>query len=371
MSARRNFRVLVFLAVGLFALGSAVFLIGQKSGLFDAKATLYVKFPDVQGLVVGAPVRLAGLDIGMVADIEFSPGLDEIEARVTMSITAEHLPRIREDSRAKIDSKGLLGDKLIEISVGSPNKPGLEDGETVQTEAATSLAALATSLEEAVSSVTRAADTADQAVARLASERTQEDFSRILSSLASIVEAVERGDGLAHRLVYDRSLADRVALAADHAGRALAAAHRATERMDRILTTIESGPGAVHALVYGQELQQAVSDVASASATLKQLVGDVRTEPGLLHGLIYGESDSNMLSDLASAAARLDRLMAAVERGEGTVGGLMVDPTVYEDMKTILGNVERNVLLKALIRFAIKEGDIERPARMPEAKAAP
>ena len=65
--------------------------------------------------------------------------------------------------------------------------------------------------------------------------------------------------------------------------------------------------------------------------------------------------------------------MANLEKGRGTVGGLMVDPSVYEDLKTILGNVQRNVLLKALIRFTIKQGDIERPAhlrtrRVPEAR---
>ena len=47
-----------------------------------------------------------------------------------------------------------------------------------------------------------------------------------------------------------------------------------------------------------------------------------------------------------------------------------MDPTVYEDLKTVLGNVERNVLLKALVRFAIKEGDLEREPRVPKAKPA-
>ena len=370
MNKGRNIRVFVFLLVGVLVLGAAVFVIGEKSGFFDSKATLYVKFPEVQGLVVGAPVRLAGLDIGVVTKIEFSPGQEDIEALVTVSVRSQHLPMIRADSRAKIDSKGLLGDKLIEISVGSPNAPGLVEGATVLTETATSLAALATGLEQAVASVTRVANTADEAVGRLAGERSQADVERILSSLASIAEAVVQGDGLAHRVVYDPELADSVTAAAKRAEQALSAAQRAMERVDRILAKVESGPGSAHALVYGEDLAQAASELAQTTAILRKLAGDVTTKPGLLHGLIYGESDNAMLADLASAAARLDRMMAAVERGEGTVGGLMVDPTVYEDMKTILGNVERNVLLKTLIRAAIKEGDAERPADVPKVKRA-
>ena len=57
-------------------------------------------------------------------------------------------------------------------------------------------------------------------------------------------------------------------------------------------------------------------------------------------------------------------MMAEIEKGRGTIGGLMVDPSVYEDLKTILGNVKRNVLLKALIRFTINTGDIERPSQL-------
>lgn len=58
---------------------------------------------------------------------------------------------------------------------------------------------------------------------------------------------------------------------------------------------------------------------------------------------------------LAEFADRLNRVSTDVERGRGTLGGLIVDPSVYENMKTVLGNIERNVLLKAAIRWTIKE----------------
>jgi phospholipid/cholesterol/gamma-HCH transport system substrate-binding protein len=43
---------------------------------------------------------------------------------------------------------------------------------------------------------------------------------------------------------------------------------------------------------------------------------------------------------------------------------LLVDPSVYEDMKTVLGNIERNLVFKALVRMTIKEDGMQRPAKL-------
>jgi phospholipid/cholesterol/gamma-HCH transport system substrate-binding protein len=42
-----------------------------------------------------------------------------------------------------------------------------------------------------------------------------------------------------------------------------------------------------------------------------------------------------------------------VASGEGTVGGLISDPTVYEDLRQVLGNVRRNRVLRSLVRFSL------------------
>ena len=46
-----------------------------------------------------------------------------------------------------------------------------------------------------------------------------------------------------------------------------------------------------------------------------------------------------------------------MRQGKGTVGALLVDPSVYEDMKMVLGNVERNDVLRALVRYSIKQDE--------------
>ena len=50
--------------------------------------------------------------------------------------------------------------------------------------------------------------------------------------------------------------------------------------------------------------------------------------------------------------------------GKGTIGALMVDPSVYEDVKLLLGNVERNKALRALVRYSIEKDEKVGPVRV-------
>jgi phospholipid/cholesterol/gamma-HCH transport system substrate-binding protein len=53
----------------------------------------------------------------------------------------------------------------------------------------------------------------------------------------------------------------------------------------------------------------------------------------------------------------LRTIVANLKAGKGTIGALLVDPSVYEDIKSLVGNVERNNVLRALVRYSIKEDE--------------
>ena len=50
----------------------------------------------------------------------------------------------------------------------------------------------------------------------------------------------------------------------------------------------------------------------------------------------------------------LRQIVANMKAGKGTIGALLVDPSIYEDIKSVVGNVERNQVLRALVRYSIK-----------------
>ena len=92
---------------------------------------------------------------------------------------------------------------------------------------------------------------------------------------------------------------------------------------------------------------------------MSALLAEVRKGKGAVHTLIY-EDSHNLIADLNAAAHILRTLAEETQQGKGTVGGLLKDPTVYEDLKLILGKVKRNALLKVLIRSAIQADGLRR-----------
>lgn len=364
-------RVGVYVALGVTVLIGAVFVLGSQGGLFTRKSELYTYFDDINGLVVGAPVRLAGLDVGRVSQITFPEDLAERQAQVELSIQDSFMPRLRSDSSAFIDSKGLLGDKLINLSIGSPDKPALKDGDTIEPRKAVTIEQLTKKVDEAVSSITHVTDQAGVVLEAFAAEQTKADMQRVVHSFAAIMEGVEKGDGVAHRLIYDERYADDVAGLLGEAHGSMSALRSAIERVQAVAAEVQSGHGTLHELIYGKTGAAALADLQTAAAELTQLMRAVRSEPGLLHQLIYDDQTGDMLKEWNEISARVNRLSRDVEQGRGTVGGLLVDPSVYEDLKTVLGNIERNVVFKALVRYTIKQDDIQRPARMPKKTEKP
>ena len=82
------------------------------------------------------------------------------------------------------------------------------------------------------------------------------------------------------------------------------------------------------------------------------------------------------MGNINAMSRDLRHIVADVRAGKGTVGALLVDPSVYEDIKMVLGNVDRNKTLRALVRYSIKQDekaprvDVADPKPAPIPKAA-
>jgi phospholipid/cholesterol/gamma-HCH transport system substrate-binding protein len=87
----------------------------------------------------------------------------------------------------------------------------------------------------------------------------------------------------------------------------------------------------------------------------------IREGNGLAHAVFYGDDSSqHMMTNLNAMSDDLRAIVGDVRQGRGTIGGLLMDPTVYEDIKGLVGNVERNEVLRALVRYSIK-ADEQKP----------
>ena len=121
-----SLRVGILMLIGMAILAAAIFSIGGGLQWLGGTEELMARFHRVNGLQVGAPVHLSGVNIGSVASIQFPPDRRANYVVVRLSIEANAIERVRIDSIAKIESLGLLGDKFLLLTAGSPDAPSAE-----------------------------------------------------------------------------------------------------------------------------------------------------------------------------------------------------------------------------------------------------
>lgn len=347
-------RVVAFLLVTAAVAFGVVLLLGRSQSLFSRKVALRASFDDVSGLIEGAPVRLAGLDIGIVQSIEFDPELSVKKVYLVLGIESRYLPRVRADSIARLAGKGLLGDTIVNISVGSADAKALAAGDVLRTAESASTAEVIDEVRSAITALRTLTTRVDDRVKAVLTDDLARDVGRIARSTAAVFEEVEHGRGLAHALVYDPRTAGHVREVLARGERLVLHADQTVVHARDLLSTVRDRGSLLHGLLYDPAGAALVKDLGRSVTDLGEITAEIRQGTGLAHDLVYGKEQGRLLADLAAFSRSLRRLGEGVERGEGTIGGLLRDPTVYEDLKLILGRVERNKLLKALVRFTIK-----------------
>jgi phospholipid/cholesterol/gamma-HCH transport system substrate-binding protein len=246
---------------------------------------------------------------------------------------------------------------MIDLTGGDLSKPPAADDSFIASEVDPSDMGKAI---EKMTDVAKKADLTMDAIKRtseqLADPQMTEDIKGSVKSLRVILDGVANDkDGAAHKMIFDPEEGRRI----DHilANLDATTANLAAVSSDArdVTARAKSGPGLVHTLVYDDQLG------ASTTGTMvelnKSLVA-LRTGNGLGHAIVYGDdSTQHVMGNVSAMSDDLRDIVANVKAGRGTLGALLVDPSVYEDIKSLVGNVERNQVLRALVRYSIKQNE--------------
>lgn len=300
------------LIVGSFVIASltvgalAVLFLGARGGILNPRYRLVTYFDDVQGLVPGAPVRLAGRDIGAVQAVSFAPlagGLPPV--RVILQVNEAVQDRVRSDSVARIATIGLLGDKYVEISMGTPVGQVLQDGEELASISPLDLGMAVTRGTEAIDNIATLAENVNRVVDEFGAAMGGKKIAEATGSLTAIISEIQEGDGLLHGLIYD-----------SYEGGGVESVERSLASLADILDQITNGDGTLHALIYG------------------------------------GSEDGDVLQQALAATIRLNSILAKIDAGDGTLGLLVNDPGLYGDLQELVGGAQRSLVVRSLIRLS-------------------
>jgi len=298
--------VVVLGALGILAV--AVYKLGQAANLFHRRYELVACLANANGLMPGGTVFVAGQFAGTIKSIEFLPVDNDTtrNLRVRLGIDASLRDQIRGDSKAKIRTLGLLGDKVIDISIGTPRYAALQQGDTI---------AVAPSLDY------------EQILAQAAGAVT--DMVDLTHDLRKLTGGILAGEGTVGQLVTNRALYDQFV--------------GTMSRANSMLAKFENPNGTVAHLLDDPTLyNRFVTLIGSADS----LVLALNNKDGTIGKLLR---DDSLYFHFVSMAQAGDSLMKVLSNGQGPLARFMTDPTLYDrlnklttDLGAILDDVRKD-----------------------------
>jgi phospholipid/cholesterol/gamma-HCH transport system substrate-binding protein len=296
--------------------------------------------------------------------VEYPEDRKQTLINVELSIVKREADRIRTSSRASIAPKGLLGDKMVNITAGHPDEPPITGG-VLPTAPAEDFTQILGRLDAMTGTAKNVLQNLEAATSTFADESLRNDLSQGVRALSHILVSVDSGSGYAAKLLHDPAEAERVSNVIGNLEQTTARLDRVLAGVDEAISRVNTGPGLAHELIYGESGSQALARFGNAADELDQVLEGVREGNGLAHGLLFGDTGGGgdsalgdkVSGDLSAMSTDLRALVGDLRQGKGTLGALLVDPSVYEDLKLLLGNVQRNQTLRALVRYSIRRDD--------------
>jgi phospholipid/cholesterol/gamma-HCH transport system substrate-binding protein len=207
--------------------------------------------------------------------------------------------QVRADSRAKIKTMGLLGDKVFDISVGTPRYRTLHEGDTLL---------IAPSIDY-------------EAVVQQASGAINEVVG-LTRDLKKVTGGITRGEGTLGQLVTNRQLYDQL--------------NGTLARTSALMSRLENPRGTIGRLLDDPQLYYSLNrTVASADTIIRQITSGNGSVGKLMR-------DDTLYVHLVSVGSRADSLVGAMASGKGTMQKLFTDQQLYDMLlKTVteLNNV--------------------------------
>lgn len=281
--------------VALVILGIAILKLGQAGNLFGKRYQLISFVGNASGLRVGGPVTVAGQLAGAIKEINFLPPDPDTTRNLQLVLEVNYSLRdqVRQDSRAKIKTLGLLGDKVYDISVGTPRYRTLHDGDTLAIVPAMDYEAVVVQASGAINEVVG-----------------------LTRDLKRVTNSISRGEGTLGQLVTNRQLYDQL--------------NSTLTGTSRLMARLENPRGTVGRLLDDPSLYNSLNrTVASADSVIAQINRSNGTFGKLL-------KDDALYVRLVGVVARADSLVGSMSSGNGTMQKLFTDQQLYDQLvKTV------------------------------------
>lgn len=311
------------LKIGLLAIISLVmasvliFLLSGEGGLPWQRYSVKAVFDNVAGLKAGAPVRIAGVEVGAVGGTEFVG--DKVE--VLLEIAESHRGRITTGSRATLGAVSLLGEAAVDITASTQGTAIPEWGYVPTGPPAGSIAEVATQATMGIQEATALLQDIRAGKGTIGKFFTDDavyrDVNELVQSLDRVASQIATGRGTLGRLNTDPRLYNQM--------------NAAVADLNAITTRIKNGEGSLGQLLNDPAL---ANSLTSTTQHLEGVTARLNRGEGTAGKLL---NETVLYDRLNGTVQKLETLTNNLNAGEGTLGQLLKDKQLYENMnKTIL-----------------------------------
>ena len=311
------------LKIGLLAvisLGLAsvlIFLLSGEGGLPWQRYSVKAVFTNVAGLKPGAPVRIAGVDVGAVGTTEFVG--DRVE--VVLEIAEEHRGRITTGSRATLGTVSLLGEGAVDITPSTQGQPIPDWGYVPTGPPIGSIAEVATQATEGIQEATKLLQDIRGGRGTIGKFFTDDavyrDVSELVQSLDRVASQMATGRGTLGRLNTDPRLYNQM--------------NAAVADLNAITGRIRNGEGSLGKLLNDPAL---ANSLTTTTRNIEGVTDRLNRGDGTAGKLL---NETVLYDRLSGTVQKLETLTTNLNAGEGTLGQLLRDKQLYENInKTVI-----------------------------------
>ena len=288
--------VVILIALGILTL--AVYKLGQAANLFTSRYELVAFLDNANGIRVGGSVAVAGQIAGTIREINFLPPDADTtrNLRVRMEVDEQLQEQIRGDSRARVRTLGLLGDKIIDISPGTPRFDPLAEGDTIDVDPSLDY-------EEVIAQASEAVD----------------DMVQLTADLKMITGGIVRGEGTLGQLVTNPTLYDQMT--------------RTLTQTNALLTRLSRADGTFGRIIDDPTLYV---QMTSAIGQLDSLLVRLTKAEGTFGKML---SDTTLYASFVGIATGADSLLTMLHSGNGFAAQLMRDQELYDKLNKLVSDL--------------------------------
>lgn len=291
----------IFILIGLLIIVAVIYYMGTSRQLFGDRVTITAVFQNVEGLKEGNNVWFSGIKVGVVKDVQL---VSDSLVMAELAVNQESANYIKTDSYASIESQGLMGNKVVTISAGSPQARSVEEGDELRTRQPVGVDDIITEVQT-----------------------TAEKVKELAANLAAITEGIQQGQGTLGKLIYDDELTQKMERSMTSIAQSTDNIQKLTNQVNQVARKLNNGEGLAPRLLNDDEwanqvsatidsLQRTSNMMTSAGRDLKVFMEKLNEEKGTIQQLLQ---DTVMARDLHQAIINIKQGTKDLDKAMSTV----------------------------------------------------